>query len=74
MASEQELAEVGRIVLSTFPVFSYFLDDYLSFSFTSMDFVVWPYLGIRKGLANLSDIPVRVNSYFQQYLAFSNIF
>ena len=74
MASEQELAEVGRIVLSTFPKFSYLLDDYFSFSFKSLDFVIWPYLGIRKGHANLSDIFVRVNSYFPQYSFFSNIF
>ena len=77
MASEQELAEVGRIVLSTFSfifVFSYFLDDYFSFSFTSLDFVIWPYLGIGKGHANLSDILVRVNSCFPQYSVFSNIF
>ena len=74
MASEQELAEVGRIVLSSFPIFSYFLDDYFSFSFTSLDFVIWPYLGIGKVHANLSDILVRVNSCFPRYSVFSNIF
>ena len=74
MASEQELAEVGRIVLSSFPIFSYLLDDYFSFSFTSLDFVIWPYVDIGKGHAKFSDIIVRVNSCFPQYSVFSNIF